>query len=59
MVDPMNPKSLCRFTCEQYNNGRPRSVIDTTTIFEHKTKGVNCNDLDLEKYNRIYVLGLY
>lgn len=49
----MNPKSLCRFACEKYNNGCPHSTTDTTTIYENKTTGVNCEHINLKKYSGI------
>lgn len=49
----MNPKTLCCFSCTQYEIGCPHNATDITTIFDYKTDGVNCDTLDLIKYNGI------
>lgn len=52
-VDYINPKNLCRFACKQYKNGCTHAITDTTTIYENKTNGVNCDELNLRDYNGI------
>lgn len=51
----MNPKSLCRFACLRYNNECPHNATDTTTIYEKKTNGINCDELYLKEHNGIYI----
>lgn len=52
-VMKINPKLLCSFACSKYNLDCPHNAINNTTIIENKINGINCDELDLIKYNGI------
>ena len=49
----MNPKLSCMFACSKYNINCPHNAKSNTSILDHKTTGIHCEDIDLIKYNGI------
>lgn len=43
----MNPKTMCRFACSKYKLNCPHNTTETTTIFDKKTNGINCDAIKL------------
>lgn len=55
----MNPKVLCRFACERYENDCIYNAIDTSTIFDNKNNGINCDNIILNKHYGIDIPNSY